>query len=154
MASSPLPGERSPAPILSAAERRAAHERRQRRMFAIVATSALLAGVVGALAFMQLRRPPQDPGSPVRLGTRPPIEAITPSPATATQTAVPPPVVDPPVTVTPAQGDPGDGKKPPHPPHLPTVGPGISTAPKIPKPPDSAQPANTGVAPGLHLKTN
>ncbi len=156
--SSPPPGDRSNPRILSVAELRAAAVHRQRRMFAIVALSALLAGGSGAFVFARaFGRPVPDVGSPVRPGARPvsPAEASTGSaPTPATQTVASPPVPDPPASAPTSQGDPGDPKKTQKPVHPPPVGPGITTSVKAPKPPDSAQPVNSGVAPGLHLKTN
>jgi serine/threonine protein kinase len=154
IASSPPAGERAIPRILSAAERRTAAARRQRRMFAIVALSALLAGGSGAFVFARaFVRPASDVGSPPRLGARPvpPAEASTePAPAMPAKTVAPPPAPDPPAPLVQPVGDPGDAKKMQRSAH--PVGPGIQIRP--PKPPDTAQPVNSGVAPGLHLKTD
>jgi serine/threonine-protein kinase len=146
-----------PEPILSAAEKRAAAARRQRRLFAGVAISALLAGGLGAFAFTRaFVRTQGEVGSPVRPGAHTsPVEASTAlSPATATQASPTPPVPDLPASAVPSPGDPGDAKKTPKSAHVPVVTPGIALSVKVVKPPDTAQPVTTGVAPGLHLKTN
>jgi eukaryotic-like serine/threonine-protein kinase len=150
------PGGRPSPHILSAAERRTAFARKQRRLFAIVALTALFAGGFGAFVFARaFVHPVSDGGPPQRLGARPPVEAsIGPAPTPPTQTVASLPIPDPPATVTTSQGDPCDTKRTQKLVHPPLVGPGIATSTRAPKPPDSAEPANSGVAPGLHLKTN